>query len=93
MMCHLPGHLKYVPPADDEGNEKAKCVFCRIADKVIFKYVDGKPMCEDCAMKLYDKKKQQPITVEKTPGRNDICPCGSGKKFKHCHLNSLNVQL
>ena len=19
------------------------------------------------------------------PGRNDICPCGSGKKFKHCH--------
>jgi hypothetical protein len=21
------------------------------------------------------------------PGRNDLCPCGSGKKFKHCHLN------
>ncbi len=19
------------------------------------------------------------------PSRNDICPCGSGKKFKHCH--------
>ena len=19
------------------------------------------------------------------PGRNDQCPCGSGKKFKHCH--------
>jgi len=19
------------------------------------------------------------------PGRNDRCPCGSGKKFKHCH--------
>jgi len=19
------------------------------------------------------------------PGRNDMCPCGSGKKFKHCH--------
>ena len=19
------------------------------------------------------------------PGRNDDCPCGSGKKFKHCH--------
>ena len=19
------------------------------------------------------------------PGRNDLCPCGSGKKFKHCH--------
>jgi len=21
----------------------------------------------------------------KTPGRNDPCPCGSGKKFKKCH--------
>jgi preprotein translocase subunit SecA len=27
----------------------------------------------------------QPIKVEKTVGRNDPCPCGSGKKFKHCH--------
>jgi uncharacterized protein len=23
--------------------------------------------------------------VEKTPGRNDPCPCGSGRKFKKCH--------
>ena len=24
------------------------------------------------------------VTVEKTAGRNDPCPCGSGKKFKKC---------
>jgi preprotein translocase subunit SecA len=29
--------------------------------------------------------KQEPIRVEKTPGRNDPCPCGSGKKYKQCH--------
>ncbi|MFZ1728571.1 MAG: preprotein translocase subunit SecA [Bacteroidota bacterium] len=29
--------------------------------------------------------KQQPIRVEKRPGRNDPCPCGSGKKYKSCH--------
>ena len=29
--------------------------------------------------------KQEPIRVEKTPGRNDACPCGSGKKYKACH--------
>ena len=29
--------------------------------------------------------KQRPIRVTKTPGRNDPCPCGSGKKYKHCH--------
>ena len=23
----------------------------------------------------------------KKVGRNDKCPCGSGKKFKHCHGN------
>jgi len=26
-----------------------------------------------------------PRRVEKQPGRNDPCPCGSGKKFKKCH--------
>lgn len=25
-----------------------------------------------------------PIKVEKQVGRNDPCPCGSGKKFKKC---------
>jgi len=29
--------------------------------------------------------KQEPIRVEKAPGRNDPCPCGSGKKYKNCH--------
>lgn len=29
-------------------------------------------------------KKQQPITVKKV-GRNEPCPCGSGKKYKKCH--------
>ena len=28
---------------------------------------------------------REPVRVEKTPGRNDPCPCGSGKKFKNCH--------
>lgn len=27
----------------------------------------------------------KPIIVDKQPGRNDPCPCGSGKKFKYCH--------
>jgi preprotein translocase subunit SecA len=29
--------------------------------------------------------KSQPIRVEKQTGRNEPCPCGSGKKYKHCH--------
>ncbi len=27
----------------------------------------------------------RPIHVDKKVGRNDPCPCGSGKKYKHCH--------
>ncbi len=29
--------------------------------------------------------KQQPVRVADRVGRNDLCPCGSGKKYKHCH--------
>jgi len=31
------------------------------------------------------KPKVQPIRVEQKIGRNDPCPCGSGKKYKNCH--------
>jgi preprotein translocase subunit SecA len=30
-------------------------------------------------------QKVQPVRIEKKVGRNDPCPCGSGKKFKNCH--------
>ncbi len=36
----------------------------------------------------HDTRSQQPrtpIVRDKMPGRNDPCPCGSGKKFKNCH--------
>ncbi|MEA2104519.1 MAG: preprotein translocase subunit SecA [Candidatus Cloacimonadota bacterium] len=34
-------------------------------------------------MQKTTQDKQSPIKVEKV-GRNDLCPCGSGKKYKHC---------
>ncbi|MBP1669541.1 MAG: preprotein translocase subunit SecA, partial [Bacteroidetes bacterium] len=30
-------------------------------------------------------EKVQPVRVEKKVGRNELCPCGSGKKYKNCH--------
>lgn len=32
-----------------------------------------------------EKQRPEPIRVEKRVGRNEPCPCGSGKKFKNCH--------
>ena len=36
-----------------------------------------------------EKPKREPIRVQKTVGRNDPCPCGSGKKYKNCHGKNL----
>ncbi len=32
-----------------------------------------------------EKQRTEPIRAEKTVGRNEPCPCGSGKKYKNCH--------
>ena len=40
----------------------------------------------------HDTRAQQPrnpVIKDKLPGRNDPCPCGSGKKFKNCHGRGL----
>jgi preprotein translocase subunit SecA len=39
----------------------------------------GEPGGADVAVK------QEPVKVAPKIGRNDPCPCGSGKKYKHCH--------
>ena len=36
-----------------------------------------------------EPKSNAPVHVEKQVGRNDPCPCGSGKKFKNCHGKGL----
>ncbi len=34
---------------------------------------------------MRERAKPQPVRVEKKVGRNEACPCGSGKKYKNCH--------
>lgn len=36
-----------------------------------------------------EQQKATPVRVEPKVGRNDNCPCGSGKKYKHCHGKDL----
>lgn len=31
-----------------------------------------------------ERSKHSPVSIAKKPGRNDPCPCGSGKKYKNC---------
>jgi preprotein translocase subunit SecA len=41
----------------------------------------GMPGMEDTR----EPQKQMPVRAEQKIGRNDPCPCGSGKKYKNCH--------
>jgi preprotein translocase subunit SecA len=41
----------------------------------------GRQMPDD----LREIQRATPIRVEQKIGRNDPCPCGSGKKYKNCH--------
>jgi preprotein translocase subunit SecA len=40
---------------------------------------------EDIQAMMTEEVVQEPVRVEKTPGRNEPCFCGSGKKYKLCH--------
>jgi preprotein translocase subunit SecA len=40
---------------------------------------------ENGEVAVAEAPKQQPVRVSQKIGRNDPCPCGSGKKYKHCH--------
>jgi preprotein translocase subunit SecA len=37
------------------------------------------------------QQKVQPVRVDKKVGRNEPCPCGSGKKYKLCHGKSVGA--
>jgi preprotein translocase subunit SecA len=37
-----------------------------------------------------EQQKTMPVRAEQHIGRNDPCPCGSGKKYKNCHGRDKN---
>ena len=47
------------------------------------------PNQQEAAGRDTREQKHEPVRVQKTPGRNDPCPCVSGKKFKNCHGRNM----
>lgn len=45
---------------------------------------------EDDSIENRENQKMQPVRTEKKIGRNEPCPCGSGKKYKQCHGKGEN---
>ena len=49
----------------------------------------GDPAQQAAAARDTREQQRTPYIAPKTVGRNDPCPCGSGKKFKNCHGKGL----
>ena len=67
-------------PDDDEGVVEfiAHAEKFQLRERSLFRRLDGK-------WRYISAEKTKPAVSEKKPGRNDPCPCGSGKKYKKCH--------
>ncbi len=77
--------FKFFPQAPEEVKERRQRPTQRlttIKDSVTNMGMQSKGTDQDEGAR---RGKQQPVRVEDKVGRNDPCPCGSGKKYKHCH--------
>jgi preprotein translocase subunit SecA len=73
----MKGHIPISDPADvKEAAEKKSTDMSRMQTGRAGGPEGGAPQ---------EQKTLQPVRVDKKVGRNDPCPCGSGKKFKNCH--------
>lgn len=64
-----------------ENVEKVECCICGAdfpKDEVKYRY--GTPFCQGCLSNITSTI----VSGAPKPGRNELCPCGSGKKFKKC---------
>ena len=50
-----------------------------------FGAVEAEAMTDGEGVAVAEDEAAQPMRRGAKVGRNDPCPCGSGKKFKHCH--------
>ena len=86
--AHLPAAIQKVMDKDPTIKER----FIKVAKQM---EADGVDMSSPSAMRKWAKANQKkireqeygpvkPVVKAKEPGRNDPCPCGSGKKYKKC---------
>ena len=73
-------------PAERRGAAPRRMVLIH-KDSTNMGFAGGPPQEESAIQKASKQRSQkpQPIKAEAKVGRNDPCPCGSGKKYKKCH--------
>jgi preprotein translocase subunit SecA len=72
-----------VPKADDQQHvENVRLQHAEMEEALVGADGNGDTVIAEAATK---KKAQPMVRHTQKVGRNDPCPCGSGKKYKHCH--------
>ncbi len=79
----LKGHIPIQDPAQIKEAEAPR-------KQDFSKYETSRTDTSDGSPK--QQQRVQPVRVEKKVGRNELCPCGSGKKYKNCHGASASAQ-
>ncbi|MDG1781659.1 MAG: preprotein translocase subunit SecA [Flavobacteriales bacterium] len=93
MKASLPGRAESVQQAQTPqrpsmaGLQTSKADVDNLNERSTAAQGAGRPQAAGAAQNAPRPRPQpvQPRKAEKTIGRNDPCPCGSGKKYKQCH--------
>jgi preprotein translocase subunit SecA len=72
-------------PAEEE--ERLRREAEALAQRMQFQHADASAMQEEAleSEEGVGTATTAPVRAEPKVGRNELCPCGSGKKYKHCH--------
>jgi preprotein translocase subunit SecA len=88
-LCHAGLPVEQGPGQLREGREqKTDMSKMRVRKDEMVSAHGGEPEMLPTENDYHDPSgpmKQEPVKAGPKVGRNDPCPCGSGKKFKHCH--------
>ena len=76
--------LKIGPATSIPQKEGPREIELRGASEAIEQFRENAPPTTNDSRAGSDEP-QKPLTKQNTTGRNDPCPCGSGKKYKKCH--------
>jgi preprotein translocase subunit SecA len=78
-------NVSYSAPEDPVQGEGAIMAAMAAEPELPAYDIDTGDGMQDAVPMAAEAAPQTPVRVEKTPGRNDPCFCGSGKKYKLCH--------
>ncbi|MFC2097320.1 preprotein translocase subunit SecA [Bacteroidota bacterium] len=87
----MKGHIPIQTPDDvKEAQARKKLDMSRYetSKTEVPSYTEGSPSAGTPNQQQAERKSLQPVRKDPKVGRNDPCPCGSGKKFKNCHANA-----